>query len=262
MNIGVQFANDAQALMQTKNGQILYKELQELKSEIAGIVLDGDPLSHQRPINPMSSLLQGLVRKGLSNGTIHSTTITRLWIQSGGIAEEAPISYEMIAREHAGKCGDGWGKPRVRLRNARYRGQAPVVRSLIRPTISDKTRDAFHRLIVQNKNYNKPMSTNLHHHAFSVVHDEGGEEEHKEEASESNQSRHEYDSDYQQSDAELTHMVEMPGVEETPVAAAPDPMSPISAARTAAARFTTFVSRQIGTPAQIILQGQLNRLGR
>jgi hypothetical protein len=45
MNSSIRFAS-AEQLMQTKDGKVLYSELQDLKTKIAGIVFDGDPLSH------------------------------------------------------------------------------------------------------------------------------------------------------------------------------------------------------------------------
>ena len=257
-------------ILQTEWGQALDRELKGLTSEIAQIVLDADPLSRQRPVNPMSSLLQGLVRKGIATGVISSTTITRLWIRSGGKAEDAPIPFEMIARERAGisnrytkvshSGSKDWGKPRVNLRHARYRGQAPVVRGSIRPTISADTKDAFHRLIVGHERVNQGKMMH-HHRAYSVTHEEGGEEEHKDDVSESEESRHEYDSDYQQSEA-----VDLPEDEgrglEVPAATFATPQSPSTFARTASTRLSAFINRQISTPAQVVLQGHLNRLGR
>lgn len=102
LNSIIQFNKDAQ-ILQTQDGQTLYKELQDLKSKIAGIVLGSDPLSHQRPINPMSSLLQGLVCKGLANGASHSSPITQLWAQGGGIAEEAPLRMKKVVKRQEHK---------------------------------------------------------------------------------------------------------------------------------------------------------------
>ena len=75
-----------------------YEELRRLEREME-LVMHEDSTKHST--NSLSILLQGLMRKGLQNGSIKSSTIVRLWVQAGNPAETAPIPYELIAQERA-----------------------------------------------------------------------------------------------------------------------------------------------------------------
>ena len=120
-------------------------------------------LKNEPPIqgtNQMSALLQGLMRKGMRNGTMKPATIATLWAHSGGKIEDTPFGFEYILQERSKahnrptdprrhhSCSDTWGKPRPQLRYPRHRGQSPSAPpSAPKSFWSQQTRDNFSRLI-------------------------------------------------------------------------------------------------------------------
>ena len=174
-----------------------------VETEVADIVMSRDPIETDH--SPLSSLLQGLVRKGLKNGTIKPETIVKLWMQGGNSPESAPIPFEMIAQERAKRSGDrthrvqhssrpGWGRSRPRLRNARYRGQSNAAPPS-RPTISNRTKEAFRRLVVDSTIQQERVPS--HHRHYCNMASVGGVEEQKDGFDEETEpSVHDDDSDY------------------------------------------------------------------
>ena len=189
---------------------------------ITKFVLENEPPF--QGTNQMSALLQGLMRKGMRNGSMKPATIAKLWAQSGGKLEDTPLGFEYIVNERSKahnrttdprkrhSDSDNWGKPRPQLRQPRRRGQSPSPPAP-KPFWSQQTRDNFARLIDsyipkprQDQHFCSSAQEEPEHyqdHHCCAVDATTVEEENNHLDDDSSASRHDPDSDYLPSPANL-----------------------------------------------------------